>query len=140
MPSPQAPIRPSAGIEEVAVATSNADARRVRLAAAGQSTCELLRSSLAPTASSSTIQKAYSSFDGTARSKRTARPSLGSGTKTRTAQRTSSPWCLDNDGDPFVWTSDWQTISKVYLEKHPTLPPTSKKNKRDEKIDSRAEM
>jgi hypothetical protein len=31
---------------------------------------------------------------------------------------------LDNDGDPFVWTSNFQVISKVYLEKHLSLPRT----------------
>lgn len=39
-----------------------------------------------------------------------------------------------DDGDPFVWTSNWQLISKVYLEKHPDLPRTYKLNKNDNKM------
>ena len=37
---------------------------------------------------------------------------------------------LDNDGDPFVWTSNFQVISKVYLEKHLSLPRTYLLNKK----------
>ena len=41
---------------------------------------------------------------------------------------------LDNDGDPFVWTSSFQIISKVYLEKHSSLPRTYLLNKKDAKM------
>ena len=41
---------------------------------------------------------------------------------------------LDNDGDPFVWTSNFQVISKVYLEKHSSLPRTYLLNKKDGKM------
>ena len=40
----------------------------------------------------------------------------------------------DNDGDPFVWTSNFQVISKVYLEKHSSLPHTYLLNKKDAKM------
>ena len=40
----------------------------------------------------------------------------------------------DNDGDPFVWTSNFQVISKVYLEKHSSLPRTYLLNKKDGKM------
>ena len=41
---------------------------------------------------------------------------------------------LDNDGDPFVWTSNFQIISKVYLEKHLSQPRTYVLNKKDGKM------
>ena len=41
---------------------------------------------------------------------------------------------LDNDGDPFVWTSNIQLISKVYLEKHSAQSRVYKLNKKDEKM------
>ena len=40
----------------------------------------------------------------------------------------------NNDGDPFVWTSNFQVISKVYLEKHLSLPRTYLFNKKDGKM------
>ena len=41
---------------------------------------------------------------------------------------------LDNDGDPFVWTSNFQIISKVYLTKHSSLPRSYLLNKKDSKM------
>ena len=41
---------------------------------------------------------------------------------------------LDNDGDPFVWTSNFQVISKVYLGKHSSQPHTYLLNKKDHKM------
>ena len=41
---------------------------------------------------------------------------------------------LDNDGDPFVWTSNYQVISKVYLQKHSSLSRTYTSNKKDIKM------
>ena len=41
---------------------------------------------------------------------------------------------LDNDGDPFVWTSNFQVISKVYLKKHASRPRTYLLNKKDRKM------
>ena len=36
--------------------------------------------------------------------------------------------------DPFVWTSHFQIISKVYLEKHSSQPRTYLLNKKDGKM------
>jgi hypothetical protein len=52
-------------------------------------------------------------------------------------KRYQNPQCsayqltLDNDGDPFVWTSNYQVISKVYLKKHSSQPRTYVQNKKD---------
>ena len=42
---------------------------------------------------------------------------------------------LDNDGTPFVYTANVQLITKVYLNKHSTLPRCLYKlNKKDKKM------
>ena len=41
---------------------------------------------------------------------------------------------LDNDGTPFVYTANVQLITKVYLNKHSTLPRCYELNKKDKKM------
>ena len=40
---------------------------------------------------------------------------------------------LNNDGEPFRWTSNVQLISKVYLKKHTTQPRTYNQTSRTPK-------
>ena len=57
-----------------------------------------------------------------------------SGQRYQNPQTAAYQLTLDNDGDPFVWTSNFQVISKVYLEKHSSLPRTYLLNKKDKKM------
>ena len=41
---------------------------------------------------------------------------------------------LDNDGTPFVYTANVQLITKVYLNKHSTLPRCYELNKKDKEM------
>ena len=56
------------------------------------------------------------------------------GQRYQNSQTAAYQLTLDNDGDPFVWTSNFQIISKVFLDKHPTLPRTYLLNKKDGKM------
>ena len=41
---------------------------------------------------------------------------------------------LDNDGEPFMWTSNFQIISKVFLNRHSSQPRTYLLNKKEGKM------
>ena len=56
------------------------------------------------------------------------------GQRYQNAQTASYQLTLDNDGSPFVWTSNIQIISKVYLTKHSSQPRTYVLNKKDLKM------
>ena len=41
---------------------------------------------------------------------------------------------LDNDKEPYYWTSNLQLVSKVYMRKHPSQPRTHSINANDKKM------
>ena len=65
-----------------------------------------------------------------------------SGQRYQNPQTAAYQLTLGNDGDPFVGTSNFKVISKVYLEKHSSLPRTYLLNKKDGKMvrDGMAQM
>ena len=41
---------------------------------------------------------------------------------------------MDNDKEPYYWTSNLQLVSKVYMRKHPSQPRTHSINANDKKM------
>ena len=123
-------------IEEVAVASGTVDARR----ALGGTGSEYLRN----------LEKVYrpngvhiDDPKGLVIS-RWYREVKADGSPVDQTQRYQNPQCkayqltLDNDGAPFVWTSNYQIITKVILKKHSSLPRTYTLNNKDSSMVNRA--
>ena len=118
-------------IEEVAVASGTVDARRA-LSGTGDEYLRLLEKNYRRDGVWINDPKGLFIFRWYREVKSDGLPVTGQ--RYQNPQTAAYQLTLDNDGDPFVWTSNFQLISKVYLAKHSSLPRTYLVNKKDIKM------
>lgn len=118
-------------IEEVTIAKGNVDMRRA-LSSTGAEYLRSLDKEYLPTGVHINDPKGLFIFRWYREVKADGSPVTG--------QRYQNPQCaayqltLDNDGDPFVYTSNFQLLTKVYLQKHSSQPRTYKMSAKDKKM------